>query len=78
MPWKPVTLDDGTVIEEFHWELSLSEAAERIGMAYSTLAQAAREGRLEARRVGRGKGVWLTTLAAAREAVAKGRLRPRR
>ena len=57
----------------FEFEMSLSEAADLSGLAYSTLAQAAREGRIEARRSG---ATWLTTRVAIKEAIEKGHLKP--
>ncbi len=54
--------------------ITLSEAAQLYPLAYSTLAEAVREGRLESRRSGR---VWLTTRAAIERAIAEGKLRPR-
>jgi len=54
--------------------ITLVEAAELCELAYSTLAQAAREGRIQARKSG---DVWLTTEAAIEEAIKKGTLRPR-
>jgi excisionase family DNA binding protein len=54
--------------------MTITEAAEYIGLAYSTLAQAAREGRIDAWRSG---GTWLTTVEALEEAIEAGRIRPR-
>lgn len=54
--------------------IGLREAARYCGLAYSTLAQAAREGRLEARQTG---ATWLTSRAAIDEAIENGKLRPR-
>ena len=56
-------------------DITLTEAAELYPLAYSTLAQAAREGRLECRRS--GPKTWITTRAAVEEAIANGKLRPR-
>lgn len=58
--------------------ITLNEAAGTFSMnlAYSTLAQAARESRLEARRS--GPKTWLTTRAAIEEAIEAGRLKPRK
>lgn len=53
--------------------ITLSEAALH-SLAYSTLAQAAREGRIEARRSG---ATWLTTRVAIEQAIEEGKLRPR-
>lgn len=62
-----VGTDDGAPI-------GLREAARYCNLAYPTLAQAVREGRLEARRTG---ATWLTSRAAIDEAIEAGRLRPR-
>ena len=53
--------------------LTLREAARLYPLAYSTLAQAAREGRLPARK---SNGTWLTTKQAIEEAIQAGRLQP--
>ncbi|MBU2177564.1 MAG: helix-turn-helix domain-containing protein [Gammaproteobacteria bacterium] len=55
--------------------ISLSEAAEYCGLAYSTLAQAIREGRLKGRRA--GPKTWLTTRQAIEDAILSHKLRPR-
>jgi excisionase family DNA binding protein len=55
--------------------MTITEAAEYVGLAYSTLAQAAREGRVDAWRSG---ATWLTTVEALEEALEAGRIRPRR
>jgi hypothetical protein len=57
--------------------ITLPQAARLYPLAYSTLIQAAREGRLEAHQVPFTR-VWLTTRAAIEAAIAAGRLRPRR
>jgi excisionase family DNA binding protein len=54
--------------------MTLSEAATAYGLAYSTLAQAVREHRLNARRSG---STWLTTEDDMNQAIASGRLKPR-
>jgi len=54
--------------------ITLSEAANFQSLAYSTLAQAAREGRIEARQHGK---IWLTTRKAIERAVEEGKLKPR-
>jgi len=59
---------------EMREAITLEEAAQRYQMAYSTLAQAVRENRLEARRSGR---TWLTSRQAVEVALAAGKLRPR-
>ena len=56
--------------------ITLFEAEELYPLAYSTLAQAAREGRLKARKS--GPKIWLTTRAAIEEAIEAGRLKPRK
>jgi hypothetical protein len=56
-------------------EIGLEQAADEFGLAYSTLAQAAREGRVRARRE---EGQWRVTRTAMSEAVENGRLRPQR
>jgi len=58
-----------------HDPVTLPEVADLYPLAYSTLAQAVREGRLQARQAGK---IWITTRAAVEEAIAEGRLRPRR
>ena len=67
------------LVESFNLDrfipLTLMGAAERFNIPYSTIAQAAREGRLPARRE---TGTWLTTGDAVQNAIADGRLRPRR
>lgn len=60
----------------FEIVITLAQAAEFYPLAYSTLAQAAREGRLDARKA--GPKTWLTTRAAIEEAIEEGRLRPRK
>lgn len=55
--------------------VTLTEAASLYPLAYSTLAQAAREGRIEARQS--GPKTWITTRAAIEYAIANGKLRPR-
>jgi len=61
-------------LHEFQRHFTISEAAEEYSLAYSTLAQAAREGRIKAQQHGK---IWLTTRAAIEEAIEAGRLRPR-
>ena len=69
---------DGESAADIRWEyddpITLSEAAKLYPLAYATLAQAAREGRLETRRSGK---IWLTTRTAIERAIEKGNLRPR-
>lgn len=64
---------------EFAWlqrqQITLAEVAELYPVAYSTLAEAAREGRLQARQSG---ATWLTTREAVDRAIAEGKLRPRK
>lgn len=64
---------------EFAWlqrqPITLAEAADLYPIAYSTLAEAAREGRLQARQSG---ATWLTTRADVDRAIAEGTLRPRK
>lgn len=64
---------------EFAWlerqQITLAEAAALYPVAYSTLAEAAREGRLQARQSG---ATWLTTREAVARAIAEGKLRPRK
>lgn len=55
--------------------ITLAEAAALYPVAYSTLAEAAREGRLQARQSG---ATWLTTRGAIERAIREGKLRPRR
>ncbi len=55
--------------------LTLREAASLYPLAYATLAQAAREGRIEARK---SDGTWLTTKQAIENAIEQGKLRPRK
>lgn len=55
--------------------VTLPHIAQSYPFAYSTIAQAAREGRIEAWRSG---ATWLTTRAAIEEAIEEGRLRPRK
>jgi hypothetical protein len=69
--------DAGTVAEyirddEDDEPITLQEAADWIGYAYSSLAEGAREGRFEARRSG---ATWLTTRAAIQTAIDSGRMR---
>ena len=54
--------------------LTLREAAKLYPLAYSTLAQAAKEGRLKARK---SDGTWLTTRQEIEKAIERGSLRPR-
>ena len=68
--WLVKTLDLGRFLP-----ITLKEASARFGVPYSTLAQAVREGRVEARRE---KGTWLVSEDAMRVALESGRLRPRR
>lgn len=63
------------ISNSFEIVITLGQAAEFFPLAYSTLAQAAREGRIKARRSGK---VWLTTQAAIEEAIEEGKLKPRR
>jgi len=59
--------------------IPLPDAATYAGVAYATMAEAVREGRVSARRVGGGKrGTYLTTRAAVDQAIAEGKLRPRK
>lgn len=71
---------NGESAADIQWEyddpLTLSEATAIYPLAYATLAQAAREGRIKAHRS--GPKIWLTTRAAIEEAIAEGKLRPRR
>jgi hypothetical protein len=55
--------------------LTLREATRLYPLAYATLAQAVREGRLEARK---SDGIWLTTKQAIEKAIEEGKLRPRK
>jgi hypothetical protein len=55
--------------------LTIPAAARRIGLAYSSLAQAVREKRV---RAWKSSGTWLVTVEALEEAIAAGRIRPRR
>lgn len=56
--------------------ITLAEAIEFFpNIAYSTLAQAAREGRVEARQS--GPKTWITTRAAIEQAIEEGKVRPR-
>ena len=55
--------------------ITLKEAADRFHIPYSTLAQAAREGRIE---VTRQFGVWLTSEVAIEEAMERGSIRRRK
>jgi hypothetical protein len=57
--------------------ITLPQAARLYPLAYSTLIQAAREGRLEAHQVPFTR-VWLTTRAAVERAIAERKLNPRR
>jgi len=61
--------------EEQAQPITLAEAARIYPLAYATLAQAAREGRIEARQSG---ATWITSRAAIGAAIGSGRLRPRR
>lgn len=54
--------------------MTISELAEGAGLSYDSLAKAAREGRLQARQSG---STWLSTIAAVRNAIEAGTLRPR-
>ena len=54
--------------------ITLKEAGYRFSIPYSTLAQAAREGRIE---VTRQFGVWLTSEVAIEEAMDRGSIRKR-
>lgn len=64
----------GLRFERREEEMSLPTAAELFDIAYPSLAQAAREGRVAARTLGRQ---WFVTANAIREAIATGRIRPR-
>jgi len=55
--------------------ITLAEATRLFPLACSTLAEAAREGRIVARKSGH---TWLTTEEAVRDAIQRGALRPRR
>lgn len=69
---------DGSFLDEDGEDaitITLSEAAIIYPLAYSTLAQAAREGRIEARQS--GPKTWITTRASIEQAIAEGKLRPR-
>lgn len=61
--------------------ITLTEASELYPLAYATLAQAAREGRLDVLKLGGGPkekvGFYLTTHEAVERAIADGKLRPR-
>lgn len=57
-----------------HEPITLSEAADLYPLAYATLAQAAREGRIQARQSGR---TWITTRSDIERAIEQGTLRPR-
>ena len=59
---------------EMREAITLEEAAQRYPLAYSSLAQAVREGRLAARRSGK---TWLTSPATIEQAITAGKLRPR-
>ncbi|MFA4945909.1 MAG: hypothetical protein WC789_14575 [Lentisphaeria bacterium] len=61
-------------IQQLQQAITLEEGSQRYQLAYSTLAQAVREGRLEARRSGK---TWLTSPGAIEQAIAGGKLRPR-
>lgn len=61
-------------LHDFQCHLTISEAAQEYSLAYSTLAQAVREGRVVAQQHGK---IWLTTKAAIEEAIEAGRLKPR-
>ena len=81
----PHPYDDGGTLHCLTYEavtaeevLALPDAATYAGVAYATMAEAVREGRVQARRVGRDRGTWLTTRAAVDQAVAEGKLRPRK
>jgi len=65
---------DGSYLDEDGDPITLSAAAELYPLAYPTLAQAAREGRIQARRSGR---TWLTSRTAIEHAIKEGTLRPR-
>jgi hypothetical protein len=54
--------------------ITLTEAAHYAGLAYSSIAQAAREGRIKTRR---SAGVWLTTRQDVLDAIGSDTLRPR-
>ena len=66
--------DIGT-LAELRQPITLRKAIDFYHIAYSTLAQAAREDRIEAWRSG---ATWLTTRAAIEEAIEAGRLKPRK
>jgi hypothetical protein len=72
------TWHDGESAADIVWEyddpLTLSEATAIYPLAYATLAQAARESRIEAEQHGK---IWLTTRTAIEEAIEAGRLKPR-
>ncbi len=55
--------------------MTVAEAADRFGLARSTLSRAARVGNLETRRSGR---IWLTTTPAVRAWLKNARHRPGR
>ena len=66
-------------LKEIQSIMTLPDAATYACVAYATMAEAVREGRVVARRVGGGKrGTYLTTRAAVDQAVAEGKLRPRK
>jgi len=66
-------LVDNLSLEKF-LPITIKEAASRFSIPYSTLAQAAREGRIE---VTRQFGVWLTSEDAIESAMDKGSIRRR-
>jgi len=65
--------DLGT-LAELQRPITLPEAINFYPIAYSTLAQAAREGRIEAEQHGK---IWFTTRAAIEQAIEEGKLKPR-
>ncbi len=75
----PANCEPNEAPAEFAWlqrqQITLTEVAELYPVAYSTLAEAAREGRLRARQSG---ATWLTTRADVDRAIATGKLRPRK
>ena len=67
--------DQGEVGLSIDDVITLAEAAEIYPLAYSSLAQAAREHRIDARRSGT---TWLTTRSSIEHAITTGQLHPRK
>jgi hypothetical protein len=66
--------DTGPNCGQMEDPIGLTDAARYARVAYSTMAQAVREGRVKARRI--GEKTWMTSKQDVQDAIDAGRLRP--